>query len=179
MSVRLVILGILQQRPLHGYEIKQIITQHMDDWTSIAFGSIYFALNKLSDERLIEKVAVEKSGNRPSRSVYQITDAGKAEFTTLLRQLWAEPERHYYSFDIALFFISALPADCVRRYLAERIAHLEGSLEFLGRHKKEHRHIKEVPKIAFAIMDHSIAHLKAEVKWLRDIARKIEAGELP
>jgi len=179
MSVRLVILGILQQRALHGYEIKHIITQHMDDWTSIAFGSIYFALKKLSEEKLIERIAVEKSGNRPSRSVYQITDTGKEEFMTLLRHSWAEPERHCFSFDIALFFVSALPVDQVRKHLAERTEHLERSLEYLGRHKKEHRQIKKVPKIAFTIMDHSIVHLKAEVKWLKDIARQIDAGELP
>jgi DNA-binding PadR family transcriptional regulator len=44
MSTRLVILGLLRERSLHGYEIKHIIQDHMGDWTSIAFGSIYFAL---------------------------------------------------------------------------------------------------------------------------------------
>ena len=49
MSVRLVLLGLLHERPLYGYEIKQIIEEHMGDWTSIAFGSIYFALDKLAE----------------------------------------------------------------------------------------------------------------------------------
>jgi len=40
----------------------------------------YFALGKLSEEGLIENGATEKAGNRPSRSVYQITEAGRAEF---------------------------------------------------------------------------------------------------
>lgn len=77
MSTRLVILGLLRDQHLHGYEIKQIIEEHMGDWTSIAFGSIYFALGKLSEEGLIEKVATEKEGNRPSRSIYQITEGGQ------------------------------------------------------------------------------------------------------
>jgi Fe2+ or Zn2+ uptake regulation protein len=57
MSVKLVILGLLRERPLYGYEIKQIIEEHMGDWTSIAFGSIYFALDKLAKEGFVEKVA--------------------------------------------------------------------------------------------------------------------------
>ena len=69
MSVRLVILGLLRENPLYGYEIKQIIEEHMSDWTSIAFGSIYFALDKLAAENFVEKVSVEKEGRRPSRSV--------------------------------------------------------------------------------------------------------------
>ena len=93
LSTRLVILGLLQWRPLYGYEIKQIIEERMGDWTDIAFGSIYFALDKLTDEGLIERVSIEQKGNRPSRSVYEITDAGRTEFLNLLRQTWQELDR--------------------------------------------------------------------------------------
>ena len=86
MTVRLVILGLLRERPLYGYEIKQIIEEHMSDWTSIAFGSIYFALDKLEEENFVEKVEVKQAGKRPSRSVYQITKSGRKEFLRLLRE---------------------------------------------------------------------------------------------
>ena len=78
MSTRLVILGLLRERPLYGYEIKHIIEDHMGDWTNIAFGSIYFALKKLAEEGFVERAAVEREGNRPSRTVYQLTPAGWA-----------------------------------------------------------------------------------------------------
>jgi len=109
MSTRLVILGLLKDQSLHGYEIKQIIEEHMGDWTSIAFGSIYFALGKMSEEGLIKKVATEKEGNRPSRSIYQITATGRKEFLRLLREVWSEFERQYFGIDIGLAFMSALP----------------------------------------------------------------------
>ena len=86
MSVRLVLLGLLRDQPMHGYEIKQTIEDRMGDWTSIAFGSIYHALAKLTDEGMIEKAGVEQEGNRPSRTIYQITESGQAEFTRLLRE---------------------------------------------------------------------------------------------
>jgi DNA-binding PadR family transcriptional regulator len=120
MSTRLVILGLLRERPLYGYEIKHIIEDHMGDWTSIAFGSIYFALRKLAEESFIEKIATEKEGSRPSRSVYQITEAGQAEFLRLLREVWSEMERHYFAFDIGLFFMEALPTEEAKSYLQSR-----------------------------------------------------------
>ena len=105
MSTRVVILGLLPRKPLHGYEIKQIIESHMGDWTSIAFGSIYFALDKLSDEGLVERASVEQHGNRPSRSIFRITGKGREEFLRLLRKTWNEVERSYFDLDIGLFFI--------------------------------------------------------------------------
>ncbi|PKO14362.1 MAG: hypothetical protein CVU39_15105 [Chloroflexi bacterium HGW-Chloroflexi-10] len=57
MIVRLVILGLLRDRPLYGYEIKQVIEEHMSDWTSIAFGPIYFALDKLVEKGFVKKIS--------------------------------------------------------------------------------------------------------------------------
>ena len=41
MSTRLVMLGLLRERPLYGYELKHIIEDHMGDWTNIALSLIH------------------------------------------------------------------------------------------------------------------------------------------
>jgi DNA-binding PadR family transcriptional regulator len=177
MSTRLVILGLLRDKPLYGYEIKQIIEEHMNDWTSIAFGSIYFALDKLADEGLIEKIATEQEGNRPSRSVYQITSGGVNEFFHLLRDTWSEVERSYYSLDIGLFFFSALPPAEIKSYVQERIQYLQSALQHLPDHESSAMKDDRVPPVARAIFSHSIIHLKAELEWTRDLLSRIENGE--
>lgn len=174
MSTRLVILGLLRERPLYGYEIKHIIEEHMGDWTNIAFGSIYFALNKLAEEGAIEKVAVEQEGNRPSRSIYQITGVGRSEFLRLLREIWGSIERHYYDIDIALAFSDALSPDEVKAYLRQRIAELEGILRHLGEHRDEQMADEGVPRVAAAVFDHGLAHFGAEIDWTRDLLEKME-----
>ena len=179
MSTRLVILGLLRERPLYGYEIKQIITEHMGDWTSIAFGSIYFALRKLAEEGFVEKVATEKAGSRPSRSIYQITEAGRAEFLRLLRAVWGKVERHYFAFDVGLFFMEALPVGEVKGYLRERAARLEAVVEHLVAHRAEQLASEGVPRFASAIFDHSLAHFQAELTWTREVLDKVERGEYP
>jgi DNA-binding PadR family transcriptional regulator len=179
MSTRLVILGLLREQPLYGYEIKHIIEEHMGDWTSIAFGSIYFALAKLGEEGFVEKIATEQEGNRPSRDVYQITDSGRAEFLRLLREVWREFERQYYSIDIGLAFMEALPLEEIKGYLRQRVRQLVEKVKYLNVHLEEQLEHQEMPRSAVAIFDHSRAHLEAELAWTEDLLDKVERGEYP
>ena len=93
MSVKLAILGMLKKGPVHGYELKSSIEKEMGDWTSIAFGSIYFALKKLTENNFVEQLDKMQFGNRPSRIIYKITDKGEKEFIRLLRELMGKKKR--------------------------------------------------------------------------------------
>jgi DNA-binding PadR family transcriptional regulator len=177
MTVRLVILGLLRERPLYGYEIKQIIEEHMSDWTSIAFGSIYFALDKLAEEGFVEKISVEQTGKRPSRSVFQITNTGKKEFLQLLRESWQQIERQYFSIDICLFFLGSLPLDEVIHYLQIREHALQQALMHIRSHREEQLAIPEVPRLAVTIFDHTLVHTQAELDWVSDLVKKLKNGE--
>jgi DNA-binding PadR family transcriptional regulator len=178
MSTRLVILGLLKDKPLHGYELKQIIEERMDDWTSIAFGSIYFALDKLNEEGFVERISEERIGNRPSRSVYQITEKGKEEFTVLQKEIWQDFSRQYYPLDIALAFSGSLPPEEVKGYLRKRIDFLDAALKHIEEHKKEQLSQLDMPKIAKAIFNHAECHVRAERSWLVGLLEGFESGEL-
>ncbi len=179
MSVRLVLLGLLRHQPLYGYEIKQLIEEHMSDWTSIAFGSIYFALDKLAGEGFIEKTGVEQEGKRPSRSVYQIAESGREEFLRLLRQSWQTVERQYFDLDICLFFLGDLPLAEVTGYLQRRRAVLQEVLDHIQSHRAEQLDNPEVPRLAAAIFDHTLAHTRAELNWTVDLLEKLACGDYP
>jgi DNA-binding PadR family transcriptional regulator len=177
MSTRLVILGFLRGRPLYGYEIKYMIEQIMGDWTNIAFGSIYYALGKLAEEGFVEKVGTEQEGGRPSRTVYQITDAGREEFMRLLREVWGDVEEQYFTFDIGLSFMSALPIEEVKDLLRKRVKHLEHIIQYLEVHQAEQLADGRVPgHLATTVFDHHRAHLNAELDWTRDLLTKVEQG---
>jgi DNA-binding PadR family transcriptional regulator len=177
MTVRLVILGLLRERPLYGYEIKQIIEEHMNDWTSIAFGSIYFALDRLADEKYVEKVEVEQKGKRPSRSVYQITESGREEFVRLLRESWQQVEQQYFSIDICLFFMQSLPINEIKKYLQIRQSSLQAAGEHIQAHRNQQMAIPEVPPFAAAIFDHALIHTQAELSWIMGLHKDLENGK--
>jgi len=175
MSTRLVILGLLQQRPLHGYEIKHVIEDHMGDWTSIAFGSIYFALKKLTEEGMIEVAATERAGNRPSRTVYAVTDTGREEFLRLLRELWGHVEHQYFAIDLGLFFLDALSHEELAAFIDLRIEGLRETLAYLAKHREESLADPHVPRRARFIFDHSQAHLEAELAWTEALWTELRA----
>lgn len=179
MSTRLVILGLVKARPLYGYELKHIIEDHMGDWTNIAFGSIYFALKKLTEEALVKEIDVENAGNRPSRRVYEITDSGRAEFNRLLEELWQSRDREYYPLDIGLFFLSEIPEEKRLPLIRGRIAGIEGVFTHLNEHEDQLKSDPNIPPQARAIFSHTRHHLKAELTWLNEVMESVEAGTYP
>ena len=107
------ILGLLEERDLHGYEIRRQLREHLGLLANVSFGSIYPALTRLEKSgavvateggsseattrapapptgSLSGELAVLRSKRhspargRRGRKVYRITDAGRQLFTELL-----------------------------------------------------------------------------------------------
>jgi DNA-binding PadR family transcriptional regulator len=74
--LRLYLLRLLVDRPMHGYEIIQALSDQSGGTYSPSAGTIYPRLGKLEEEGLVTK---EADGRK---TVYAITDAGRAELTS-------------------------------------------------------------------------------------------------
>ena len=72
-QLRLYLLTLLDERPMHGYELMQSIESRFGGTYVPSAGTIYPRLAKLDEEGLITKTSVGR------KSVYAITDAGRAE----------------------------------------------------------------------------------------------------
>jgi DNA-binding PadR family transcriptional regulator len=71
--LRLYLLRLLVDRPMHGYEIIQALTDQSGGTYQPSAGTIYPRLAKLEEEGLVTK---EADGRK---TIYAITDAGRAE----------------------------------------------------------------------------------------------------
>jgi DNA-binding PadR family transcriptional regulator len=71
--LRLYLLRLLVERPMHGYEIIQALTDESGGTYAPSAGTIYPRLGKLEKEGLVTKTADGR------KTVYTITDAGRAE----------------------------------------------------------------------------------------------------
>lgn len=71
--LRLYLLRLLVERPMHGYEIIQALSDQSGGTYSPSAGTIYPRLAKLEEEGLVTKQADGR------KTVYAITDAGRAE----------------------------------------------------------------------------------------------------
>jgi DNA-binding PadR family transcriptional regulator len=71
-QLRLYLLGLLAERPMHGYELIQELSQRFGGTYAPSAGTVYPRLTRLQEEGLI----VARSDGR--RTVHEITDAGRA-----------------------------------------------------------------------------------------------------
>ena len=82
-SLRLYILSLLAEQPRHGYELIQALSERFGGTYSPSAGTIYPRLSKLEEEGLVTK----SSDGR--KTVYEITDAGRAELAARQDELTA------------------------------------------------------------------------------------------
>lgn len=82
---RLVVLGLLAEHgPLHGHQLRLAAeARHVESWGGVGPGALYRELHQLEAEALIECVCNEQVGNRPPRTVYRVTDAGRQALRAL------------------------------------------------------------------------------------------------
>ncbi len=179
-TIRLLLLGTLLQRPLHGYELRRELEQwDAGRWANIAYGSIYFGLSKMAEEELVELIEVSSVANRPARSVYAITSAGRREFERLLREHWWEVKPSLEPFLAALAFMPYLRRDDLLAALHRRASLLRSGREELaqaGQAKLSQpgtpRHVAEITRLMGA-------RVEAELHWLEQVTDRVERGELP
>jgi DNA-binding PadR family transcriptional regulator len=72
-DVRTAILFLLAERPMHGYQVIQELTERSGGMWQPSPGSIYPTLQQLEDEGLV------RSAEDEGRRVYSLTDEGRAE----------------------------------------------------------------------------------------------------
>src|SRR5215469_18296655 len=121
----LAVMSYLSQRPMHPYELGRTLREH-GDARSIKFnhGSLYMVVGQLARAGFITELETSRAGQRPERTVYALTAAGRAEFRDWLAELVAEPQHEYPHFVAALSLIAALPPDEVVHLLSQRLDRL-------------------------------------------------------
>src|SRR5258708_749558 len=112
----------LSRPPLHPYELGRTLREHGDD-RSIKFnhGSLYMVIGQLAKAGFITEQETSRAGQRPERTVYALTDAGRAELRDWLAELVGQPQHEYPAFVAALSLIGALPPSQVLALLRLRL----------------------------------------------------------
>lgn len=123
----LAVLSYLSRSPMHPYELSRTLREN-NDVRSIKFnhGSLYMVVKQLAGAGFIVEQETSREGQRPERTVYAITDAGRREARDWLRELVEEPRHEYPDFVAALSLIAALPPDDVVDLLDSRLRRLAG-----------------------------------------------------
>ncbi|WP_327357338.1 PadR family transcriptional regulator [Streptomyces sp. NBC_01304] len=173
----LTVLVQLTEKPMHPYEIAQTLrSRGKDASTKINYGSLYTVVQNLEKHGFVEVTGVQRQGNRPERTLYGITDAGRQEMVEWLSDLLAVPAREYPIFGTALADMGVIHPDEVVRLLTERLSALEvqaargrGGLEKL---------LETLPRLFLVEVEHQLHMLDAEIAWVRGFLKEVEDGTL-
>ena len=183
-ATRLLVLGVVRMYGrAHGYQVRrELLTWSADQWANIGPGSIYHALKKMAQEKLLEEVSTdvdEGEARGPDRTAYQLTPDGETEFQLLLAKSLSEPDESVqglFRFNAAITFLPGLPRARVISLLGHRITHMRGhraNLQDVLEHGNDWGqpvHVKELYLLWLTNMD-------ATLGWLEGLVSRLEAGE--
>lgn len=166
-STELVILGLLERQPAHGYELLRTVRmQHMSDYMHIAPSGLYKALARLEDQGCVTARS-EREGNRPERQTYSITRKGEARLEKLLLDHLRAALDHFDSLSAALTFGDLAPREAVGDELRRRLEMVIGAQQEAARLLTE---ILVPPGDRFFFerlrVERWAEHLVAERRWL-------------
>jgi DNA-binding PadR family transcriptional regulator len=145
----LALLGVLEDGPQHGYELRKRLKSQFGTLANVSFGSIYPALSRLERSGAVETVGAPPpmamapptgslSGERAamrarrrvatrgrrSRKVYRITATGRQLFLALLTETTADDARSFLlRLSLARYMDPATRLGLLERRRAQLVAH--------------------------------------------------------
>ncbi|MCJ0893939.1 PadR family transcriptional regulator [Rhodococcus sp. ARC_M5] len=172
------VLALLSEGPMHPYEMYQLLLERKEDRiVKIRPGSLYHAVARLHGRELITEVGTDRGGNRPERTTYEITPAGRRVLVDRLAEILRSPVREYPQFTLGLSEMHNLPASEAIALLRARTEDLAREIEELSGFQRLARE-RNVSEIYWAGIDYTYHMLDAEVKWLTSYIDRVDSGEL-
>jgi len=126
----LVILSLLAERPMHGYEVNTTLEDRkIRDWAPVSRPQIYYSLDKLIKLRLIRASSDGSPSAGPERRVLETTAPGRERLADALeRESWVD-EKVHQPFQIWLALSWQARPRTFRKQLNRRKKLLEEKLE--------------------------------------------------
>jgi DNA-binding PadR family transcriptional regulator len=158
VSVSYALLGLLEQEPSHGYELKRQYDEYFGRDKPLPYGQVYSTLARLArDGRVLAEG--NAPGEGPERKLYAITGDGQTALAAWLAGP-EPPEPHLQTVLAVKVILALLLNRPAHAYLdAQRHAHLERMRALTAVRR-------EAPLVDALLADHAIFHLEADLRWI-------------
>jgi DNA-binding PadR family transcriptional regulator len=173
----LVLLSLLAERPMHGYQANlELERREVRDWAGVSRPQVYYSLEKLASRGFVRTSQSEVPAAGPERSVFETTAKGRAALADALERAdWAtQRERPPFLTWMALSW-QARPG-VFEQQLRRRQAFLEKEM---AREQEVLRSIREEVGHRFHeavwMVSLTIEQFRTEVRWLRRLTREVQS----
>lgn len=171
----LVLLSLLAEQPMHGYQANaELERRQVRDWAAVSRPQVYYTLEKLAKEGLLAPARDRGPQTGPERLVYRTTARGKAA----LRQALAQPnwaiarDRPPFLTWLALSWQAdeSAAAEQLQRRIDFVMSELSREEQTLADVRAEvgHEHHEAVWMLKLMI-----EQFRTELRWLRELGREL------
>ncbi len=170
-TLELAVLGLLNQAPMHGYELRKRVTGLLGWGRVLSYGSLYPCLKQMQrDGLLTEDVAAEDPSlaraSRRGKIVYKLTADGKERFATLVSaagpSAWEDE-----NFGVHFAFFGSTSSENRLRILEGRRSRLEERLD--GVRTSFARSRERFDSYTLELQRHGLESAEREVRWLNEL----------
>ena len=179
--LELAILGLLQETPMHGYELRKELAAKLGTLrAAISYGTLYPTLKRLHAAGWISETVPEgvvpALTTRRGRIVYKITAEGKERFADLLAQ--AGPETYDDDgFGVHFAFFARTDRATRLRILEGRRRRIEERRE--GLREVMSRAAGRLDAYTLELQRHGLEACEREVRWLEELISNERSGRSP
>ena len=165
MEKKVLLLGLLLNHGMHGYQLNEMLQQNPGTPIAITKSNAYKLLNDMEKEGWVTHIQ-EQEGNRPPRRVYSVTETGEKAFYRLLRENLSTHKSPEFPSVVGLDFLHLLPVEDALSLLTER--------QKLVREKFQQ--LDDIPvemRQSHLAVDYLHQHYAKEIKWVSDTINRL------
>jgi DNA-binding PadR family transcriptional regulator len=156
----LTVLGLVIERPQHGYDLERVIEQRgIRQWTDIGFSSIYYLLTRLERRGLLH--VPQAPAGAKSRRVFHATPEGREVAARGALALVAEARPVPHPLLVGVANLPLFSAEQYTRALRTRLAQLDTRIGAVRRIPQA-----DLPLAAREVFSYSLSLMEAERQWL-------------
>ena len=168
-----VILGLLTESPLSGYDIKKIIDIRFKFFWNESYGQIYPELKRMIKNGLVESVAIESDRGK---QLYRITNKGYEE---LKKWMLLEPDTETIRLEILLkrYFAGIVEPEVMVNHIKQFMLQHKKELFILNQFKTELETIDDPShnhSDILSVIDFGIKTNAAYLEWSHETIQKLE-----
>ncbi|MGH8892505.1 MAG: PadR family transcriptional regulator [Actinomycetes bacterium] len=168
--LELAVLGLLQESPLHGYELRKRLNALLGSFRAFSYGSLYPCLKQLLRAGFIAEdtggLGVAVGAGKRSRIVYKLTAEGKEHLQGLLAEsgpaAWEDE-----GFGVRFAFFGRTDAATRLRILEGRRSRLEERVEVFRTALSRTR--ERLDSYTLELQRHGLESVEREVRWLSEL----------
>ena len=164
--LELAVLGLLKERPMHGYQLSRELGDSLGGLWRVSYGSLYPTLRRLERDAAIESEDGDVRGAR-RKKVYRITLKGEQIFLELLQETPQDTQTEDARFRMRLAFFRYLPPETRIRLLERRRQALKERLVTIAESLRSGR--GGTDDYGRALIEHNRSVTESDIAWLEQL----------